>query len=83
MYYIGKSGNILKSGAIFIKGYNSSKLMVGLNIFYSEEKDCALHTTRQCPLQRKYLQKNLVTHTHMHTHTSKNKMFDNTKRNNN
>ena len=28
----------------------------GLNIFYSEEKDWAWHTTRQCPLQRKYLQ---------------------------
>ena len=25
---------------------------VGLNIFYSEEKDWARHTTRQCPLQR-------------------------------
>ena len=24
---------------------------VGLNIFYSEEKDWARHTTRQCPLQ--------------------------------
>ena len=41
----------------------------GLNIFYSEEKDWARHTTRQCPLQRKYLQKNLITHTHTHTHT--------------
>ena len=56
---------------------------IGLNIFYSEEKDWARHTTRQCPLQRKYLQKNLITHTHMYTHTSKNRMFDNTKRNNN
>ena len=42
---------------------------IGLNIFYSEEKDWARHTTRQCPLQRKYLQKNLITHTHTHTHT--------------
>ena len=41
---------------------------VGLNIFYSEEKDWARHTTRQCPLQRKYLQKNLITHTHTHAH---------------
>ena len=39
---------------------------IGLNIFYSEEKDWARHTTRQCPLQRKYLQKNLITHTHTH-----------------
>ena len=45
------------------------KICVGLNIFYSEEKDWARHTTRQCPLQRKYLQKNLITHTHTHTHT--------------
>ena len=50
---------------------------VGLNIFYSEEKDWARHITRQCPLQRKYLQKNLITHTHTHTHThtSKNRML--------
>ena len=32
--------------------YNTySKQVVGLNIFYSEEKDWAWHTTRQCPLQ--------------------------------
>ena len=28
---------------------------VGLNIFYSEEKDWARHTTRQCPLQKYHL----------------------------
>ena len=42
-----------------------NKIRFGLNIFYSEEKDWARHSTRQCPLQRKYLQKNLITHTHM------------------
>ena len=42
--------------------------LVGLNIFYTEEKDWVWHTMRQCPLQRKYLQKNLITHTYAHTH---------------
>ena len=46
--------------------YIQSHQNFGLNIFYSEEKDWARHTTRQCPLQRKYLQKNLITHTHTH-----------------
>ena len=47
--------------------YSKSKRF-GLNIFYSEEKDWTQHTTRQCPLQRKCLQKNLIAHTHTHTH---------------
>ena len=30
-------------------------VVLGLNIFYSEEKDWALHTTRQCPLQNRVI----------------------------
>ena len=41
----------------------------GLNIFYSEEKDWSRHTTWKCPLQKKYVQKNLITHLYTRTHT--------------
>ena len=38
----------------FEKNNKHNVPLFGLNIFYSEEKNWARHTTRQCPLQRKY-----------------------------
>ena len=62
-------------------------IVVGLNIFYSEEKDwvrqaAAYNATMPSPGEVFTKEPN-HTHTYMHTHTSKNRMFDNTKRSNN
>ena len=44
-------------------------VQIGLNIFYSEEKDWTRHSTRQCPLQQVYVLKNTTHHLTTHTHT--------------
>ena len=38
-------------GSVSVEFESELRLSIGLNIFYSEEKDWARHTTQQCPLQ--------------------------------
>ena len=62
------SWKVCKNKRIVVVSLLTFHIIFGLNIFYSEEKDWVGHATQQYPLQKKYLQKNIITHTHTYTH---------------